>query len=758
VAAIDGSTLPHGISISGSLKSTVLTVPQCSDAFLTGCTVRDAGFNPSLGASSGCGLRNYGHLILSRCSVVHNRAKIDGGGIYNEGTLHISNSTIAENRADRGGGIANDGVTVLENTTVSANHAQYSGGAIYAPYADKNHLINTILAGNSHGGNLHGTVHLSEGINFLAGDPQLAPLGYYGGPTPIMPPLAGSPVINPAGGMASSALLTDQRGQPRIVQGVLDIGAVEWNAAPARFPADGATGLPARHAKLFWNVSPNAIPHEVFIGTSPGSLASAGVTTTGVLELASLAPATTYFWRVDSTNGGVTTSGPVWQFTTRAAFLVTTASDAETGTSLRAILNAVRLADGGDLIQFAPSLAGATITLSGTPLIVEDDLLIDATPLSEGPKISGAALSGVFEVGPFATAELAGFTITGGRASSGGGILCEYSDLSLDNMTLAENQGTMSGGGAFVREGKLHIENSTIHGNQAGNGGGLYVTSGNAELSNTTIANNKASAASGGIRIYFSQLLLRHVTVTGNQAPNNGGLSTAGTSNGSVTLEGSILAGNIAPTAADLDFSPASAVSCLIGGNPRLAPLASYGGRTPVMPPLPGSPSIDRVPPASTTPPTDQRGFHRFGGPAADAGAVEAFPFVSLGRIDSDGDGVDDRLEPALGLTVGQIDGGRDSDGDGDSDANELDNMTDPQSSLDYFRVLSMTGTTSNLEIRFSSFPGLSYRLARSADLINFTLVAGSEVTAADVMSSIKAPNDPAPAFFRVERITTPPP
>src|SRR4030095_6408986 len=65
-----------------------------------------------------------------------------------------------------------------------------------------------------------------SGVNLTSGDPLLAPLGDYGGPTPTRPPLPGSPAIDAAtNGMGFTI---DQRGLPRVNGFNVDLGAVEF--------------------------------------------------------------------------------------------------------------------------------------------------------------------------------------------------------------------------------------------------------------------------------------------------------------------------------------------------------------------------------------------------------------------------------------------------------------------------------------------------------------------------------------------------
>ena len=89
-------------------------------------------------------------------------------------------------------------------------------------------LLNSIVAGNApdSAGNILGGFPTST-PNLTSGDPLLQPLAYYGGPTPTMPPLTNSPAINAGSVAAAGPLGTDQRGLPRILENLVDLGAVE---------------------------------------------------------------------------------------------------------------------------------------------------------------------------------------------------------------------------------------------------------------------------------------------------------------------------------------------------------------------------------------------------------------------------------------------------------------------------------------------------------------------------------------------------
>jgi hypothetical protein len=180
------------------------------------------------------------HLLSGGC----------GGAFYTVGTATLNNSGVSGNSAYRcsgvcsgtGGVIVNgSGNLAMNNSTVSRNSA---GGIFNGGTAT---LQNSIVANNS-GSNCRGTI-ISHGYNLSSdgscafsnsGDrdntnPVLGTLGYYGGPTPTIPLLTGSPAIdagNPSGytdGLGH-LLKTDQRGFPRPDtedSGGCDMGAYE---------------------------------------------------------------------------------------------------------------------------------------------------------------------------------------------------------------------------------------------------------------------------------------------------------------------------------------------------------------------------------------------------------------------------------------------------------------------------------------------------------------------------------------------------
>ncbi|MCA1639582.1 MAG: FG-GAP-like repeat-containing protein, partial [Acidobacteria bacterium] len=212
-------------------------------------------------ATFGGGVRFEGgtnHQIQNSTFSANSAINSCGGFDYrgNGGTLTVVNSTISGNTAAvDGGGFCSFGNTTLRNVTVTNNKASSTGGGIIHLSGDLN-LANTIVAGNtttsiseisfeggtvtSAGNNLvgastGGSTITGRPITYQASDirdtpPMISALGMYGGPTPTHALLPGSPAIN-AGNNANAPAAADQRGFTRIVGGIVDLGAYEFNCS-----------------------------------------------------------------------------------------------------------------------------------------------------------------------------------------------------------------------------------------------------------------------------------------------------------------------------------------------------------------------------------------------------------------------------------------------------------------------------------------------------------------------------------------------
>jgi len=202
-------------------------------------TLSDNSVNNSHNGGGGI-FDSQGKLVVNQCTLSGNSANSSdagGGGIYNnDGTLVVNQSTVAANSAnntDGGGGINDFGLgnTMLTNSIFAANTATGGQGAdIFNNYVSLTfggtNLVQAVIYNNN--ATINGT--------YLTAAANLAPLGNYGGPTPTMPPLAGSPAIDSGDDSAASQFATDQRGFPRVAGAHVDIGAVEAQTAPADNP------------------------------------------------------------------------------------------------------------------------------------------------------------------------------------------------------------------------------------------------------------------------------------------------------------------------------------------------------------------------------------------------------------------------------------------------------------------------------------------------------------------------------------------
>ena len=245
---------------------------------------------------------------------------------------------------------------------------------------------------------------------------------------------------------------------------------------------------------------------------------------------------------------------------------------------------------------------------------------------------------------------------------SGVGIL-NYGTMEIQWSTIRGNICDYGGYGGGIYNwqygGSLTILHSTISGNQAATGGGVY-NHNNLTIINSTISNNTSTfgfSNSGGGGIYndSSELILKNVTISGNEgAYHGGGIYFFSVYGGSVTLQHTIIAGNTANNEPDCYGSLTSlgynivsdTTGCSFSGtagdqlnvNPMLGPLQDNGGQTYTHWLYEGSSAIDGGNPTGCTNElgslltSDQRGYIRpmdgnnDGVSICDIGSYEADP------------------------------------------------------------------------------------------------------------------------------------
>ncbi len=262
----------NGATIKGGTNIRIFTIASGGNVTINSLTMQNGNCSGScpIGVNTGGGIYNAGTVTITNSTLSGNSATSFAGGIYNAGTVTITNSTFSGNSSTSlGGSIFNSGTVTITNSTFSGNSATPLGGGVFNANVGRLTLKNTMLSKGASGTNCFsaGTL-LSNGAAYnLADDAScgagvtqvsslgLGTLGANGGSTQTIALLVGSPAID-AGEDALCAAApvnaVDQRGYVRPVGLHCDIGAFEYGAAPYSPPAPPSTSsVPA---------APTAIP------------------------------------------------------------------------------------------------------------------------------------------------------------------------------------------------------------------------------------------------------------------------------------------------------------------------------------------------------------------------------------------------------------------------------------------------------------------------------------------------------------------
>jgi hypothetical protein len=234
---------------------------------------------------------------------------------------------------------------------------------------------------------------------------------------------------------------------------------------------------------------------------------------------------------------------------------------------------------GGGTITFKCGTATIVLQNGALPTITGNITIDGGNQIT----ISGNNVTRIFIVNGGATLTLQNIVLTNanvggnGAPSSDGGAIYNSGLLILTHATIQNSQvSTANSGGAIVTYGELHIINSTIAGNLAGNGGAIYARYAGAQVTITLSSlhdnqtTNTTNGFGGAILLWDGAAVsISDSTLDSNKASYGGALYNS-FSNSSITVQNSQLTNNNANNqggALDTASGPASLTNTVLSGN-----------------------------------------------------------------------------------------------------------------------------------------------------------------------------------------------
>jgi CSLREA domain-containing protein len=442
---------------------------------------------PSLAGEGGAILNNNGSLTVNDCLFIGNYAQNTtpynglGGAITNIGTLNINGTTFVGNMANDGSAIYSLNGLTLTGSTFTGNYAGFSGAITFtsgtlmvkdstfvanttgfgpndgtAIYNDGNPaaspaalvMTNSIMDVPTTGAACVTTATPSDcpangengNVVALASDLKLAPLGYYGGPTETMLPLAGS--VAHCASASSNFPGADQRGFGADFScgaGLVDAGSVQANYLTVNVATDdpGSTKTTCGTACTLRDAINTALAEN------NGDINFASGLTGSTITLGAALPTI-------NTSGSVNIVGP----------------------------GANQLSISGASTYQVFNIAQGTVNLSGMTL---------------GGKTASSG-GGINNTG--GTVTLSNVAVSNSTATGNGGGINNGGTLLASDSTFSGNKA--ASGSAIYNTGALKLTYSTVSGNTVTASGGIYNASGAVStIVNSTFAGNTGGTGSG---------------------------------------------------------------------------------------------------------------------------------------------------------------------------------------------------------------------------------------------------------------------
>jgi len=506
-----------------------------------------------------------GHLIVEDLTFTGGHASDFGASIWNQfGALTIRRCTFVGNTSTAEGGAVHAwGGTLLldiENSTFVSNSSASAGSAIVTG-ANSNSFKHLTITGNT---GPSGTFYIFDRIvpihnSIVAGNHPDGILTFASG----------------AFDLSSSGNLFGGGNTAGIANGV----------------NGNLTGLVASNL-FFGNLSATnggPTPTVALLPNSPAvnrGTAVAGVATDqrGVARVQGVRPDTGAFEMTLIEDGLVTTTNDEFDVTSDARF--------GTGTSLREAI----VYNSSGVIN-STNLQGKTLVLSlitdtnrgNSAIVVTNDIFIISSVPNVTIMCNGPESMRHFRILPGGSLTIAASTFTGGQAGDGGAFLNE-GRLLLQYSTVMNNSATNAGGAVFTEtNGSTRILNATLTENTAGLWGGAVANRGTSEFVHVTAVGNQGQIGGGAIFNYInSKTKLANTIVTGNRKAD---LSPSEISGPQPVAEDSV--NNLVGIGEAVGLTNGINGNIVGVANPMLGVLADNGGRSFTMALLPGSPAIN---------------------------------------------------------------------------------------------------------------------------------------------------------------------
>ena len=519
-------------------------------------TVTNSTISDNVADGGGGGLFSDGTLAVTGSTIADNAGTASvsyGGGIWKTNAsrvIKIANSTISGNSAVAGGGgvFHAIGALTVTNSTITANTTPGLGGGLYVYGSSSTRvaLDNSVVAGNTGSDNsqVYGAVSSASShnlIGFEAGmsgirdgvngnqvgvdvplDPMLGPLADHGGATRTHAPLPGSPLID-AGGDAEAVdrlglpLALDQRGLLRRF-GTVDIGAVE--AQPPGVPIARGDGFVGDQGE---SITLDVLANDFCNDGSP-------------LE-ARIVAAPSHGTLTENPDGTLT-------YTPEASFW-------GTDTFSYQAVNGELASDRAEVVLSVLSPTSIIVTMAADEddgdLSPDDISLREALAMaSPGATIqfSAALLDQVIEIqgGSFAPVDvtiigLGTSHLTIRRDRPDRAVYVYEGASSISYLTIT-GRGVQANSG-----GRLSLDHVVLTGCSHSFGGGIRAFGGTVTVTNSIVAGNSASSFGGGICVQSGTVTIIDSTVSANSAWDGGGIYNE---SGTVTVVRSTIADNLA--------------------------------------------------------------------------------------------------------------------------------------------------------------------------------------------------------------------